>query len=255
MKSNETISCGGIILNGKKVLVVNQKGNSWSLPKGHIEQNETLLQAAYREIYEETGIQSLELIQYLGSYKRYKIGKNIDIEDKSELKHIHFFLFTTMISQSSSNDPDNPEISWVDINDVDKKLTHPKDIAFYNSVKEILLLYTNTFIQIDTTTSTFDEAKELSNKLVEKQLAACIQLQPIHSIYKWNNEIQNEKEYKITIKTLQRNLSSINELFKKHHPYECPEFIVTKVIASTSEYTKWLTQSSVADSILGVEIN
>ena len=67
----------GVILNNNQVLVVSQHGKTWSLPKGHIENNETPLETAYREIYEETGVIQLELIKTLGHYTRYKIGKTI----------------------------------------------------------------------------------------------------------------------------------------------------------------------------------
>ena len=55
-----TQSAGGVVLNKKnEVLVVNQRGNSWSLPKGHIEDGEDKIQTAKREVYEESGINQL----------------------------------------------------------------------------------------------------------------------------------------------------------------------------------------------------
>ena len=70
-------SAGGIVLgpDGKIVLVC-QRGNSWSFPKGHVEDGELPLDAAKREIFEETGIMDAEFIKELGSYERYSIGKN-----------------------------------------------------------------------------------------------------------------------------------------------------------------------------------
>ena len=66
-----TRSAGGLVLNAKgEVLVVNQNGDSWSLPKGHLDAGENELQAARREICEESGIGELELIKKLGTYER-----------------------------------------------------------------------------------------------------------------------------------------------------------------------------------------
>ena len=52
-------SCGGVVLDGKKVLIIqvkNMKGKKiWTFPKGHIEAGETPRQAALREVLEETG--------------------------------------------------------------------------------------------------------------------------------------------------------------------------------------------------------
>ena len=84
----QTESAGGIVLNNKDlVLVVSQYGTSWSLPKGHIEPGESKILAARREILEETGIKDLKLIKELGSYQRYKIGKD-GKDDTTELKTI-----------------------------------------------------------------------------------------------------------------------------------------------------------------------
>lgn len=129
----KTESAGGIVLRDGFVLVVNQRGTSWSLPKGHIEQGESPLQAAKREIAEESGITDLQFIKELGSYQRYLIGKNGD-DDKSELKTIHLFLFRTTTKMLKPRDPKNPEARWVAKDKVADLLTHPKDKEFYLNV-------------------------------------------------------------------------------------------------------------------------
>ncbi|MBA3242079.1 MAG: NUDIX domain-containing protein [Acidobacteria bacterium] len=127
----QTISAGGIVLNKRgQVLVVNQNGTSWSLPKGHIEEGEDALTAARREIYEEAGIRDLTLIQELGSYQRFRIGKNGG-EDEAELKTISMFLFETTELALSPVDEANPEARWVDKDNVAGLLTHPKDREFF----------------------------------------------------------------------------------------------------------------------------
>jgi len=132
MNSKKTKSAGGIVLNSNnEVLVVNQNGNSWSLPKGHIDKGETALEAAKREIWEESGISQLELIKELGSYKRYRIGLD-GSDDKSEEKEIFMFLFKTKQMDLSPKDSDNPEARWVKKEDVVGLLTHRKDGEFFN---------------------------------------------------------------------------------------------------------------------------
>ncbi|RME90417.1 MAG: NUDIX domain-containing protein [Candidatus Hydrogenedentota bacterium] len=126
---------GGLILHSKtgKVAIVNQNGDSWSLPKGHIDAGETAEQAARREIKEETGIQKVQLIQPLGEYERYRIALGGG-DDKSELKKIQFFLFETDQDKLQPEDPHNPEARWVDPEEVASYLTHPKDAEFYTKV-------------------------------------------------------------------------------------------------------------------------
>lgn len=129
-----TNSAGGVIVNDlNQIVVVNQRGRSWSLPKGHVNKGESYVKAAYREIYEETGIEDLELIKKLGSYQRYQMkGDNTD--DLSELKTIHIFLFRTKKQKLDPVDPDNPTAIWVNLNEVHGLLTHEKDKEFFQSI-------------------------------------------------------------------------------------------------------------------------
>jgi len=129
-------SAGGVVLNSRnEVLVVSQNGDSWSLPKGHIDEGETALVAAKREILEETGISKLEFIGELGTYKRYRIGINGQGEDSSELKQITVFLFKTKQQNLKPLDKDNPEALWIDKEKVAEFLTHPKDKEFFLRIK------------------------------------------------------------------------------------------------------------------------
>jgi len=129
-----THSAGGVVLNKKgQVLVVNQRGKSWSLPKGHLEEGEEVLAAAQREIYEESGLRNLKLIRLLGSYERMRIGKHGG-EDGSELKKLTFFLFEATSEDLKPVDPDNPEARWIDREKVADMLTHPKDREFFLQV-------------------------------------------------------------------------------------------------------------------------
>ena len=91
-KNTQKAECaGGIIINQlNKIAIVNQNHDSWSLPKGHIDKGETAIDAAIREIYEETGIINPTLIKKVGVYERYRIGLDGN-DDLSELKHIHMF--------------------------------------------------------------------------------------------------------------------------------------------------------------------
>ena len=131
-------SAGGVVQNSdNKVLVVSQHGTSWSLPKGHIENNENTLEAAHREIYEESGIKQLEFVKELGNYQRYKI--DIDGgEDKSELKHIFMYHFLTNEQLLDPKDKENPEARWVDKNKVADLLTAKNDKNFYLSIVNLL---------------------------------------------------------------------------------------------------------------------
>ena len=132
----KTETAGGVVISKKgKVLLVNQRGNSWSLPKGHIEEGEDAKTAAIREIEEEAGITRLIFIKDLGSYSRYKIGLD-GRDDTRELKHITMFMFSTDELKLSPQDPNHPEARWVHPDDVEGLLTHPKDKAFFKEIRQ-----------------------------------------------------------------------------------------------------------------------
>ena len=115
MKSKETKCAGGIIYNSKnEIVIVNQNNDSWSLPKGHIDLGETALNAAKREIYEETGIKNIRYIKSLGSFQRYRIGLD-GKDDIKEHKTIQIYLFKSEQLELKPLDPNNPEARWVTI--------------------------------------------------------------------------------------------------------------------------------------------
>lgn len=131
----KTRTAGGVVVNSEgKVLVVNQRGTSWSLPKGHIDAGENALEAAKREIYEESGVSELELVRELGSYHRYKIGEDGG-DDYSELKSITMFLFRTKQMELGPIDPVNPEARWVKKEKVAELLTHWKDKEWFSRLE------------------------------------------------------------------------------------------------------------------------
>ena len=114
-------------------------GGFWQPVTGGFEEGDkSLIQSCKREIEEETGITHLEYLGELGTYSRYKIGKNVDEEDKSEIKYITMFLFRTDQMKLQPIDPDNPEARWVAREEVVNLLTHKKDKEFWLSVKDKL---------------------------------------------------------------------------------------------------------------------
>ena len=94
-----------------------------------------MLTAAKREIYEETGIQDLQLVKELGTYERFRMSKRPQDEDRKELKVITLFLFETNTVDLKPIDPANPEARWVNKDEVVNLLTHSKDKEFFESIK------------------------------------------------------------------------------------------------------------------------
>ncbi|MEK7109490.1 MAG: NUDIX domain-containing protein [Patescibacteria group bacterium] len=133
-------SAGGIVVNpGGKLLIVQQHNNSWSFPKGGVNEGEGEYDAALREIREETGLTELELVGSLGSYERYSIGQDGIGETKEwGSRRRTFFLFTTAEELPGAfNDPDGEitAVQFVTLDEALTLLTHPKDKEFLASVR------------------------------------------------------------------------------------------------------------------------
>lgn len=119
-------------------MLVEQHGNSWSFPKGGIEEGETELEAAAREIYEETGLRDITLVEELGSYERYSIGPGGHEETKEwGLRKRTLFLFVTeaTVEQLAPIDSEVTQIGYYTIDEAIELLTHPKDTEFLISVR------------------------------------------------------------------------------------------------------------------------
>jgi ADP-ribose pyrophosphatase YjhB (NUDIX family) len=113
------------------VLIVNQRGITWSLPKGHVDPGEDILTAAKREIYEESGVSDLTLIKKLGIIERESMSTD---GTEKEQKTIHIFLFHTDQTELQPQDPHNPEAKWVKKGEVANILSNPKDREFFQSI-------------------------------------------------------------------------------------------------------------------------
>ena len=138
MEQYQKESAGGIVRGPDgRVVLVRQHGNSWSFPKGAVEEGESLLDAATREIEEETGITQLELKGELGSFERYSIGKDGTGENAEwGMKKRTLFLFVTDQHALHPQDPDGEitEVRYVTLEEAQDLLTHPKDREFLRSV-------------------------------------------------------------------------------------------------------------------------
>lgn len=133
---NKWHSAGGIIVGPEgNIAITNQHGDSWSLPKGHLEPGESVEETALREIQEETGLTDVVILEKLGEYDRPRIGKGGVGDAHDQFKHITLFLCHTKQHILQPEDPDNPEARWVDIGAVTSYLTHQKDKEFFDKCR------------------------------------------------------------------------------------------------------------------------
>lgn len=115
-------SCGTIIIENNKVLLIQQTDNAWGFPKGHIENNETEQETAIRETKEETNL-DVEIISNKKYIINYKINNEID-------KEVVLFLAKKTPDKIKKQDEEIKNIRWVDLNQA-------FDIITYENTKDI----------------------------------------------------------------------------------------------------------------------
>ncbi len=98
------------------------------------------------------------------------------------------------------------------------------------------------FIQISTTTNTVKEAEKISQEILGKKFAACVQIiGPIKSSYWWKDKIELSEEWLCLIKTHEKYFDEIEKLISSIHSYETPEIISTPIIAGSKKYLDWIS--------------
>jgi len=87
-----------------------------------------------------------------------------------------------------------------------------------------------------------ERADEIARALVEEHLAACINLLPVRSVYRWKGELQQDAEVTLLIKVSAERLPALRERLRALHPYELPEILVLDVDSdrSLAEYVAWV---------------
>lgn len=87
-----------------------------------------------------------------------------------------------------------------------------------------------------------ERADEIARTLVAEHLAACVNLLPVRSVYRWKDELQQEAEVTLLIKVATERVPALTARIRALHPYELPEILVLHVDAGLSlpEYVAWV---------------
>ena len=96
-------------------------------------------------------------------------------------------------------------------------------------------------IQVLTTTEHKADAEKIAKILVEKRLAACVQIiGPLTSYFHWQDKLDTAQEYLCLIKSRDDLFAELEEAIKSMHPYEVPEIIVTPITKGGKDYLNWM---------------
>ena len=87
------------------------------------------------------------------------------------------------------------------------------------------------------------EAKRVGEGLLQKKLAACVNIFPIDSIYRWKSKVVGNKEAAMIIKTKKENFKKIEKFILENHNYDTPCIIEIPLGRITKKYLNWLNTS------------
>jgi len=92
------------------------------------------------------------------------------------------------------------------------------------------------------TAASVDEANRLADMLVDKGLAACVQIMPeMDSVYRWQGKVERQREVLLIAKTLSSNFVEVEREVVKLHSYETPEIVAFPLTAGSAPYLEWLS--------------
>jgi periplasmic divalent cation tolerance protein len=87
-----------------------------------------------------------------------------------------------------------------------------------------------------------DQAEKIARQLIERQLAACVNILPgVHSIYRWQGNVESAEEVLLLIKTRAALSPEVQSTIATLHSYEIPEFLLLPISGGSEPYLAWLS--------------
>ena len=87
-------------------------------------------------------------------------------------------------------------------------------------------------------------AVRLAKVMVERRIAACVNILPCTSVYRWDGEVKEDKEHLMVIKTRRTYIDDLRDLMASEHPYDLPELVSLEVEDGSAEYLNWLKEET-----------
>lgn len=96
------------------------------------------------------------------------------------------------------------------------------------------------------TTNTQESAKTIAKTLVKEKLCACTNIIPsITSIYSWKDNLEEDSEVLMIIKSKTELFDKIEKRIKELHPYEVPEIISIDISKGSKAYLDWIDKNTI----------
>lgn len=98
------------------------------------------------------------------------------------------------------------------------------------------------YLQVLTTAGSEEEAARIASAMVDRRLAACVQvLGPIVSRYRWQDAVEEAEEWQCLAKTEAARYPEVEAAIREAHSYEEPEIVATPIVAGSEGYLRWIS--------------
>lgn len=101
-----------------------------------------------------------------------------------------------------------------------------------------------TLLAVVTTVATREDALRIGRALVERRLAACVQISAIESLYVWQGSVQHEPEFRMVAKTTASAYARVEAAIRELHGYELPAIFAVPVERAFDAYADWVAAGS-----------
>lgn len=92
-----------------------------------------------------------------------------------------------------------------------------------------------------------DTAVRIARTLVDERLAACANLVPVESIYRWRGTVESGSEILLLIKTVPARMEALTARIVELHPYELPEVVAVDTAGGLAGYLDWIASETSGD--------
>lgn len=99
-------------------------------------------------------------------------------------------------------------------------------------------------IAIMTTTESMTAAQDIARALVERRLAACVQVTEIESFFNWEGEAQNEREFRVLVKSTKARYPDVESAIRELHGYDLPAIVAFDFTDAWGPYAEWVEENS-----------
>jgi periplasmic divalent cation tolerance protein len=98
------------------------------------------------------------------------------------------------------------------------------------------------------TAGSLEEARQIGQQLVAERLAACVNIiEGMHSIYRWDGELQQDREVILIAKTTRERLPALVDAVKARHSYDCPCIVSLAIDGGNPAFLEWIGREVMAE--------